>query len=133
MLSLATSLCWQASQWDGGSTMDSFLGRRSMQTLRKLPIARPRRANSIIKTISTRVYCGRIIGWKSILHWYYCQAQLFLSSRDIFLLSLRVPIRRDEAIPFLRPDTEFPGWGKTLKPPISILITMPRHLRLRML
>ena len=37
-----------------------------MHTLRKLPIARPRRANKTIKSISTGVYCGRIIGWKSI-------------------------------------------------------------------
>src|SRR4030043_1078999 len=67
MLSLAASLCWQASQWDGGSTMDLFWGRRSMHTLRKLPTARPRKANRTIKTISIGVYCGRISGLKSIL------------------------------------------------------------------
>jgi hypothetical protein len=47
--------------------MDSFRGRRSMHTLRKLPIARPRRANRNIRNISTGVYCGRIMGLKSIL------------------------------------------------------------------
>jgi hypothetical protein len=47
--------------------MDLFRGRRSMHTLRKLPIARPRIANRTIKSISTGVYCGRIVGLKSIL------------------------------------------------------------------
>jgi hypothetical protein len=37
-----------------------------MHTLRKLPTARPRRANRNIKSISTGVYCGRIVGLKSI-------------------------------------------------------------------
>jgi hypothetical protein len=46
--------------------MDSFLGRRSMHTLRKLPTARPKKANRNIKSISTGVYCGRIAGLKSI-------------------------------------------------------------------
>jgi len=46
--------------------MDSFRGRRSMHTLRKLPTARPSRANRNIPSISTGVYCGRIIGLKSI-------------------------------------------------------------------
>ncbi len=46
--------------------MDLFWGRRSMHTLRKLPIARPRRANMNIKSISTGVYCGRIMCLKSI-------------------------------------------------------------------
>ena len=47
--------------------MDSFWGRRSMHTLRKLPTARPRMANMTIKSISTGVYCGRVMGLKSIL------------------------------------------------------------------
>jgi len=46
--------------------MDLFEGRRSMHTLRKLPTARPSRANMIIKGISTGVYCGRIMCLKSI-------------------------------------------------------------------
>jgi len=46
--------------------MDSFRGKRSMHTLRKLPTARPRRANRNIKSISTGVYCGRIMCLKSI-------------------------------------------------------------------
>jgi len=46
--------------------MDSLWGRRSMHTLRKLPTARPRRANRNIKSISTGVYCGRIMCLKSI-------------------------------------------------------------------
>jgi len=46
--------------------MDSFWGRRSMHTLRKLPTARPRMANRNAPSISTGVYCGRIIGLKSI-------------------------------------------------------------------
>jgi len=31
----------QTGQCDDGKTMDSFLGMRTMQTLRKLPIAAP--------------------------------------------------------------------------------------------
>jgi hypothetical protein len=46
-----------------------------MHTLRKLPTIRPRRANRNIKIISTGVYCGRIIGSKSIVRWYCCRAQ----------------------------------------------------------
>jgi len=46
--------------------MDSFRGRRSMHTLRKLPTARPKMANMIIRSISTGVYCGRIMCLKSI-------------------------------------------------------------------
>jgi len=46
--------------------MDSFRGRRSIHTLRKLPTARPRRANRTINSISTGVYCGRIMCLKSI-------------------------------------------------------------------
>jgi len=37
-----------------------------MHTLRKLPTARPRMANKIIRSISTGVYCGRIMCLKSI-------------------------------------------------------------------
>jgi len=53
--------------------MDSFLGRRSMHTLRKLPTTRPRIANMNIDSISMGVYCGRIIGLKSIPDSYYYQ------------------------------------------------------------
>jgi len=51
-----------------------------MQTLRKLPTARPRMANMIIKNISTGAYCGRITMLKSIPAGHYCHAQHILGS-----------------------------------------------------
>ena len=48
--------------------MDSFRGRRSMHTLRKLPTARPRRANKNTKSASTDIYCGHTANRLSILN-----------------------------------------------------------------
>lgn len=47
--------------------MDLFSGRRSMQTLRKLPTAKPSRANIKMTPISIGVYCGRMGALKSIV------------------------------------------------------------------
>jgi hypothetical protein len=65
--------------------MDSFRGRRSMHTLRKLPTARPRMAKMIIKIISTGVYCGHIIGLKSIVRWYCCRQCLLCHCEPRFI------------------------------------------------
>ena len=46
--------------------MDLLAGRRSMQTLRKLPTARPSRAKTRMPAISTGVYCAGVEGLKSI-------------------------------------------------------------------
>jgi hypothetical protein len=48
-----------------------------MHTFRKLPTSRPRMAKRTIRVISTGVYCGRIIGLKSIVPWYCCQTCFF--------------------------------------------------------
>jgi hypothetical protein len=52
-----------------------------MHTLRKLPIARPRMAKMIIKSISTGVYCGRITDLSQYLvgiiarHSFFCHCE----------------------------------------------------------
>jgi hypothetical protein len=55
MLSPAAMGAAQCGQRERGRTMDSWRGRREMQTLRKLPKARPRR--------TTKVAMNRIRDW----------------------------------------------------------------------
>jgi hypothetical protein len=43
---------WQLSQCDGGDISDFFAGRRSMQTLRKLPMVMPSKVKMINCAIS---------------------------------------------------------------------------------
>ncbi len=71
--------------------MDSFRGRRSMHTLRKLPIARPRMANDNIKSISTGVYCGRITDLSQYLVDIIARRSLFCSDWTIAQSEGRTP------------------------------------------
>jgi hypothetical protein len=57
-----------------------------MQTLRKLPTARPTRANTMVRPISTGVYCGRGVCRKSIVHWYCRRAQMVLKLEHPYIV-----------------------------------------------
>jgi len=60
---------------------DSFRGRRSMHTLRKLPTANPKMAKASIITVSMDAHCGCLMealstaysvvrGFRVALHWF---------------------------------------------------------------
>jgi hypothetical protein len=48
----------QAVQWEGGETSDWWVGRRSIQTLRKLAIIMPNRQKKTIIAASITLYFG---------------------------------------------------------------------------
>ena len=74
-----------------------------MHTLRKLPTARPRMANIIIRSISTGVYCGRITGLKSIGSRYWCRCSFFCLCYDTIITMVSpstYPFRRQINVNF---------------------------------